>query len=101
MTDAQTEAIQAAVYRRLLQHLMHDRPGVQNIDLMITGGFCRNCLADWYREAAAAGGIAMTGEEAREAVYGQPFAEWKAQYQRDATPDQLAAFEAAQRRHRS
>lgn len=101
MTDAQTEAIQAAVYRRLLQHLMHDRTDVQNIDLMITGGFCRNCLADWYREAAAAAGLAMTRDQAREAVYGQPFAQWKAQHQREATPGQLAAFEAAQGRDRS
>jgi hypothetical protein len=99
MTDDRTQAIEAAVFRRLLQHLMHDRPDVQNIDLMITGGFCRNCLSDWYRDAAAAAGIAMTRDEAREAVYGQPFPQWKARHQREATPEQLAAFEAAQRRH--
>lgn len=99
MTDDRTQAIEAAVFRRLLQHLMHDRPDVQNIDLMITGGFCRNCLSDWYRDAAAAAGIAMTRDEAREAVYGQPFPQWKARHQPEATPEQLAAFEAAQRRH--
>ena len=79
------------------QHLMHERTDVQNIDLMILAGFCRNCLADWYREAAEARGITMTSDEAREAVYGMPFAQWKAQHQPRATPEQLAAFEAAQR----
>jgi len=77
---------------------MHERPDVQNIDLMILAGFCRNCLADWYREAASAHGITMTKDEAREAVYGEPFGEWKAEHQRDATPEQLAAFERAQKR---
>jgi hypothetical protein len=92
----QTE-IEAAVLRRLLGHLNQDRPDVQNIDLMILAGFCRNCLADWYREAAAERGIGMTKDEAREAIYGMPFAEWKAKYQREATPEQIAAFEAAQK----
>ena len=72
---------------------------MQNIDLMILAGFCRNCLADWYREAAEARGITMTHDEAREAVYGQPFAQWKAANQREATPEQVAAFEAAKRSH--
>jgi len=71
---------------------------VQNIDLMIGAGFCRNCLADWYREAAEAHGITMTRDEAREAVYGMPFTEWKALHQKEATPEQLAAFGKAQRR---
>lgn len=97
MTD--TTALEAAAFRRLLQHLNHDRPDVQNIDLMILAGFCRNCLADWYGEAAAEAGIAMDKEQARERVYGMPFAAWKAQHQRDATPEQLAAFKAAQERH--
>jgi hypothetical protein len=96
--DHETTAIEAAVFRRLLQHLLRDRPDVQNIDLMIAAGFCRNCLADWYREAAEARGITMTKDEAREAVYGEPFAQWKARHQREATPEQLAAFEATQRR---
>lgn len=98
VTDPESIAIEAATFRRLLQHLMHERPDVQNIDLMIHAGFCRNCLSDWYREAAEARGITMTRDEAREAVYGMPFAQWKAEHQRDATPEQLAAFEAVQRR---
>jgi uncharacterized protein len=72
---------------------------VQNIDLMILAGFCRNCLADWYREAAEARGIAMSKEQARERIYGEPFADWKAQHQQQATPEQLAAFKAAQQKH--
>ncbi|GAB3384786.1 DUF1244 domain-containing protein [Lysobacter fragariae] len=97
-SDYETIQIQAAVYRRLLQHLLADRPDVQNIDLMITAGFCRNCLSDWYREAAEHRGISMTKDESREAVYGEPFAQWKAKHQREASPEQLAAFEAAQKR---
>ncbi|BDU16374.1 DUF1244 domain-containing protein [Lysobacter auxotrophicus] len=97
--DFETTQIEAAAFRRLLQHLLQERPDVQNIDLMINAGFCRNCLADWYREAAEQRGITMTKDEAREAIYGLPFAQWKAQHQREATPEQLAAFEAAQRRH--
>ncbi|HEY5804484.1 MAG TPA: DUF1244 domain-containing protein [Lysobacter sp.] len=98
-TDFETTQIEAAVFRRLLQHLMVERPEVQNIDLMITAGFCRNCLSDWYREAAEQRGITMTRDEAREAVYGMPFAQWKAEHQKEATPEQLAAFDAAHRRH--
>ncbi|MCH6482189.1 DUF1244 domain-containing protein [Pseudoxanthomonas sp. LH2527] len=97
MTD--TTALDAAAFRRLLQHLNQDRPDVQNIDLMILAGFCRNCLADWYRDAAQDAGIAMDKEQARERVYGMPFADWKAQHQREATAEQLAAFKAAQERH--
>jgi len=94
---ASTIELEAAAFRRLLRHLMHERPDVQNIDLMIVAGFCRNCLSDWYREAAEARGIAMTRDQAREAVYGMPFAQWKARHQNEATPEQLAAFEAAQK----
>lgn len=93
--DLDTLHIEAATFRRLRDHLMQARPDVQNIDLMILAGFCRNCLADWYREAAEARGIATSRDEAREAVYGMPFADWKARHQREATPEQLAAFEAA------
>jgi hypothetical protein len=99
MTD--TTSLEAAAFRRLLQHLNVDRADVQNIDLMILAGFCRNCLSDWYREAAAAQGQAISKDAAREAIYGMPFADWKAQFQKDATPGQLVAFEAAQRRHTS
>lgn len=87
------DAIAAAAFRRLLQHLMQDRADVQNIDLMILAGFCRNCLADWYREAAAERGIALDKAAARDHVYGGSFAQWKARHQHDATPEQLAAFE--------
>ena len=98
--DPQTVTeLEAAAFRRLRDHLMQVRPDVQNIDLMILAGFCRNCLSDWYREAAAEHGIEMTKDAARETVYGMPFAEWKARHQRDATPEQLAAFEAASKRH--
>jgi len=90
--------LEAAVFRRLLEHLDR-RSDVQNIDLMITAGFCRNCLADWYREAAAARGTAIDKDSARERIYGEPFASWRAKHQKEATPEQLAAFEAAQRRH--
>ena len=96
-TDPETIAIEAAAFRRLLRHLMVERPDVQNIDLMIQAGFCRNCLSDWYREAAEARGVAMTRDEAREAVYGMPFAQWKALHQAEATPEQLQAFAAVQR----
>ncbi len=94
--DFETTRIQAAVFRRLLQHLMHERPDVQNIDLMILAGFCRNCLSDWYRDAAGSHGITMTQDEAREAIYAMPFAQWKHQHQSAATPEQLAAFAAVQ-----
>ncbi|GAK45665.1 conserved protein [Tepidicaulis marinus] len=97
--DKQTETeLQAAAFRRLLAHL-DERKDVQNIDLMIHGGFCRNCLADWYKEAAEEKGIALDKMEAREIVYGMPFAEWKEKYQAKASPEQIAAFEAAQKKH--
>lgn len=97
MTD--TTALEAAAFRRLLQHLNETRTDVQNIDLMILAGFCRNCLADWYKDAADAAGVPMDKEQARERIYGMPFAQWKARHQREATPEQLAAFKAAQERH--
>ena len=93
-----SDALDAAAFRRLLAHL-DARKDVQNIDLMIHAGFCRNCLADWYREAAEAAGVAMDKEQARERIYGMPFADWKARHQHEATPEQLAAFKAAQERH--
>ena len=96
---ADTTTLEAAAFRRLLQHLNVERSDVQNIDLMILAGFCRNCLSDWYREAAEASGQAMSKDEARERVYGMPFAEWKVKFQKDATPEQLAAFAETQRRH--
>lgn len=97
MSDRTTE-LEAAAFRRLLHHLNTERTDVQNIDLMILAGFCRNCLADWYREGAEGRGVAMTKDEARAHVYGEPFAQWKAKHQKEATPEQLAAFAAAQRK---
>lgn len=97
MTDTATE-LEAAAFRRLLDHLRR-RSDVQNIDLMVTAGFCRNCLADWYREAAAARGIELDKDAARERIYGEPFAQWKAKHQSEATPEQLAAFAKAQETH--
>ncbi len=96
MTD--TTALEAAAFRRLVQHLQQ-RSDVQNIDLMILAGFCRNCLSNWVQEAAEAAGTPIGKDQAREMVYGMPFDAWKARYQRDATPEQLAAFEAARKAH--
>ena len=96
MDDPTKEALEAAVFRRLVAHL-RQRTDVQNIDMMITAGFCRNCLGDWYREAAAEKGIALEKEEAREMVYGMPTGEWKAKHQKEATPEQKAAFAASQK----
>lgn len=94
--DTQTQIeIEAAAFRRLRQHLLVDRPDVQNIDMMNLAGFCRNCLARWYQEAANAAGIAMTKDEARDAYYGMPFDAWKAQHQTDASPEAQAAFKAS------
>ena len=81
MNDAQRTEIEAAAFRRLLAHLDANRE-VQNIDLMNLAGFCRNCLARWYREEAAERGVSLEDAEARERVYGMPYAEWKEKYQR-------------------
>lgn len=85
--------IEAAVFRRLLQHLDEHRE-VQNIELMNLAGFCRNCLAKWYVAAAAERGESLDYEAARERIYGMPYAEWKALYQREATPEQQVQFAA-------
>jgi len=97
--DVGTTELEAAAFRRLLHHLNTKRSDVQNIDLMILAGFCRNCLADWYREAAAERSVQMSKDEAREHIYGEPFAEWKAKYQSEATEEQLAALAIAQTKH--
>jgi predicted N-formylglutamate amidohydrolase len=97
--DEQTrEKLEAAAFRRLVAHL-RERTDVQNIDLMIVGGFCRNCLGDWYRDAALEKGLDISKEDARAIVYGMPQAEWKSRYQKDATPEQQAAFETSQKTH--
>lgn len=95
MSELQTE-LEAAAFRRLLEHL-RQRSDVQNLELMTIAGFCRNCLADWYREAAAAHGVNIDKDAARERIYGMPFAEWKARHQKAATPEQQAAFAATQK----
>ncbi len=97
MSASKTTELEAAAFRRLLQHLIDKRPDVQNIELMTLAGFCRNCLADWYREAAAERGVELSKEAARERIYGEPFEQWKAKHQTAATPEQIAAFERAQR----
>jgi hypothetical protein len=97
--DTATIELEAAAFRRLLQHLNSERPDVQNIDLMILAGFCRNCLANWYRDAAAERGMAMSKEEARDHIYGGSAAEWKATYQKEATKEQLYALALEQIKH--
>ncbi|HWJ72772.1 MAG TPA: DUF1244 domain-containing protein [Kaistia sp.] len=89
--DATRTELEAAAFRRLLAHLS-SRPDVQNIDLMNLAGFCRNCLANWYRDAADAKGLALSKEDAREVVYGMPYDEWRARHQGGASAEALAAF---------
>lgn len=91
-TEPTTTELEAAAFRRLLAHL-DGRRDVQNIDMMNLTGFCRNCLSRWYQEEALARGVEISKDAAREIVYGMPFAEWKAQYQTDASDAQKAAFE--------
>ncbi|MGD0141955.1 MAG: DUF1244 domain-containing protein [Rhizomicrobium sp.] len=99
MDERTRTELEAAVFRRLVAHLRM-RTDVQNIDLMNLAGFCRNCLGDWYREAAAEKGVALEKDAAREIVYGMPQSQWKTRYQRDASPEQKAAFERAQKEHK-
>lgn len=98
MNDATKSEIEAAVFRRLVAHLQK-RTDVQNIDLMNLAGFCRNCLGDWLKDAAAERGIDLAKDDARTRVYGMPQAEWKARYQKEASPEQKAAFEKAHKTH--
>ena len=94
MDDQARVELEAAAFRRLVSHL-RERTDVQNIDLMNLAGFCRNCLSNWYQDAAGESGIEISREQSREIVYGMPFSEWKAKYQREAAAEQKAAFEAA------
>ena len=87
--------LEAAAYRRLVEHL-RKRTDVQNIDLMNLAGFCRNCLSNWYQEAANASGHPLTKDAARELVYGMPYKDWQAKFQKDATPEQKAALAKAE-----
>ncbi|AJQ92148.1 DUF1244 domain-containing protein [Gynuella sunshinyii] len=95
MSVTQNKEIEAAVFRRLLEHL-DSRKDVQNIELMNLAGFCRNCLAKWYVAAAEQEGVSMSYDDAREIVYGMPYNEWKDKYQQEATPEQLAKFQQQQ-----
>jgi hypothetical protein len=92
LDNANTTELEAAAFRRLLQHLDNNKD-VQNIDLMILAGFCRNCLSKWYKAAADERGLDISDDQAREAIYGMPYSQWKAQYQPPATAEQLEAFE--------
>ena len=92
LSPEQQRDFEAAAFRRLLDHL-RGRTDVQNIDLMNLAGFCRNCLSNWYREAAEANGVALSKDESRQIVYGMPYAEWQARYQTEATAETKAAFE--------
>jgi hypothetical protein len=95
--DADTRnSLDAAVLRRLLAHL-DSRRDVQNIELMILAGFCRNCLSKWYREAAVEQGIDVDLAAAQQRIYGMSYDEWKEQHQQPATPEQLERFEAARK----
>ena len=98
-TDDKTRTeLEAAVYRRLVEHL-RTRTDVQNIDMMNLAGFCRNCLSRWYREAAETQGVALADPDAREIVYGMPYKEWQAKYQKEASAEQKAAFVQANPGH--
>ena len=94
LSNDQQRDFEAAAFRRLVRHL-RERTDVQNIDLMNLAGFCRNCLSNWYREAAEESGVALSKEESREFVYGMPYAEWQAKYQTEASDAQKARFEAS------
>ena len=94
MDDDTRTALEAAAFRTLVAHL-RERTDVQNIDLMNLAGFCRNCLSKWYRAAAEEQGIGMDYDEARELVYGMPYADWKVRHQTEATPEQRAAWEVS------
>ncbi|MGU3494685.1 DUF1244 domain-containing protein [Xanthobacteraceae bacterium A53D] len=101
MTDLSEDdrtKLEAAVFRRLVAHLA-GRTDVQNIDLMNLAGFCRNCLSNWYLDAAKEAGLPLTKDESREVVYGMPYEDWKALHQREASAEQKAAFEAAKPQH--
>ena len=98
LDDKTRTELEAAVYRRLVEHL-RAHTDVQNIDLMNLAGFCRNCLSNWMKEAADAEGVAMSKDESREAIYGMPYDEWRAKYQKEASQDQKVAFAKAGHKH--
>ena len=94
MDERERTELEAAVFRRLVEHL-RTRSDLQNIDLMNLAGFCRNCLSNWYREAAEAAGVDLTKDESREIIYGMPYDEWRAKHQTEASDARKAAFEAS------
>ena len=96
--DATRTQLEAAAFRKLVEHL-RTRTDVQNIDMMNLAGFCRNCLSRWYREGAAEQGITLADPDAREIVYGMPYKEWQAKYQKEASAEQKAKFAAANPGH--
>ena len=93
LTPEQQRDFEAAAFRRLVQHL-RERSDVQNIDLMNLAGFCRNCLSNWYRDAASAAGVDLNKDASREIVYGMPYAEWQKKYQTETSEAKKALFEA-------
>jgi uncharacterized protein len=93
LTDEQKRDFEAAAFRTLVEHL-RTRSDVQNIDMMNLAGFCRNCLSNWYRDAANSAGVDMSKDESREIIYGMPYAEWQALHQTDASEAKKAEFEA-------
>jgi uncharacterized protein len=93
LSDEQQRDFEAAAFRRLVEHL-RERNDVQNIDLMNLAGFCRNCLSNWYREAANAEGVDLSKDQSREIVYGMPYAQWQALNQTEASDAKKAEFEA-------
>ncbi|WP_286296755.1 DUF1244 domain-containing protein [Vibrio apostichopi] len=95
LTQEEQDKLDAASFRRLLSHLDNNKD-VQNIDLMILAGFCRNCFSKWYAAEAEMMGVDLDLDDARERVYGMTYDDWKANHQPKATPEQLAAFEARQ-----
>jgi hypothetical protein len=99
LTNKQQTELEAASFRRLLKHLIQERPDVQNIDLMILAGFCRNCLSQWYQEAASEQGLNLTKEQAQRIIYGMAFSEWKLKHQTAASAEQLAAFASQQAKY--
>ncbi len=98
LTNEQQMAFEAAAFRKLVEHL-RERSDVQNIDLMNLAGFCRNCLSNWYRDAAEGDGVSMSKEESREIIYGEPYAQWQARNQSEASEAQKAAFETNKPSH--
>ena len=98
MDEKTRTELEAAAFRRLVSHL-GERTDVQNLDLMNLAGFCRNCLSRWYREEATARGVEMPDARAREVVYGMPYDEWKAKYQKEASTEQKEAFGKAGHKH--